>query len=87
MKQRPPSRGEAKAAVTTTSAREIIAREGKKQLEKTTRLRTERIKRDAALDEALKQSFPASDSVEIGHSEHPGSTEVQDRSGKRKSKR
>lgn len=29
-------------------------------------------RRDAALDEALEESFPASDPVEIGHSEHTG---------------
>jgi hypothetical protein len=28
---------------------------------------------DGKLDEALEESFPASDPVSIGHNEHPGS--------------
>jgi hypothetical protein len=72
-----PTRSEAKAALTDSTAREIIQQDAEGKAQKTAKLRSERLRREEALDEAFKDSFPASDSVEIGHSEHVGDTEVK----------
>lgn len=61
-----------KAAETYAAARSITSTAKDVQHTKTERLKAARLKREAALDEALDESFPASDPVELGHSEHVG---------------
>jgi hypothetical protein len=60
------------AAETNRASRAIIAAETKTRNDKSARLRKARLKREAQLDEALKESFPASDPVELGHSDRVG---------------
>jgi hypothetical protein len=73
MTTKPPGTLSARIAARTNSAsRAIVAAEKKTRNDKTARLRKARLKREAQLDEALKESFPASDPVELGHSDHVG---------------
>ena len=64
--------GEEKDAAVDAAARAIIASEADDQIAKTSRLKAARLKQEAQLDEALDESFPVSDPVELGHSEHAG---------------
>ena len=57
---------------TEAAARMIIAAEGATQSAKPARLKEARLKQEAQLDEALDESFPASDPVAMGHSDHVG---------------
>ena len=71
-------------AAVDAAARAIIASEAGDRVAKTSRLREARLKQEARIDEALDESFPASDPVEIGQSEHAGQPK---RVGKKAKKR
>ena len=72
MTPKKPSISEKKYNETEATARKIIAAEAATQNAKTERLKQARLKQEARLDEALDESFPASDPVEIGHSTRVG---------------
>lgn len=61
-----------KTSTTDMAARSITPAENMATDEKTARLKKARLAQEAKLDEALDESFPASDPVEVGHSEHAG---------------